>query len=75
MVLQVATFCLSFMFHHFTISGIWLMLFFAQKSNKFWFWSNSLALPKKRFSQAEDTHMVQHFHIQLFANGGTSQNI
>jgi len=51
------------------------MLFFAQKSNKFWFWSNSLALPKKRFSQAEDTHMVQHFHIQLFANGGTSQNI
>jgi len=25
---------------------------------------------QKRFSQADTTHMVQHFPMQLFANGG-----
>jgi len=34
-------FCPCFMFHHFTINGIWLMLFL-HELNTFWYWSNSL---------------------------------
>jgi len=41
-------FCPSFMFHHFIIICIWLMLF-CTNSHKVWYWSNSLASSTETF--------------------------
>ena len=44
------------------------MLFLDELKTRFGFGQTVQLHQKKRFSQADTTHMVQHFTIQLFAN-------
>jgi len=57
------------MFHHFTINCIWLVLFLHELKQVLLL-VKQFSFINKRFSQADTTHMVLHFSIQLFANGG-----
>jgi len=72
MVLQVAKIISpSFMFHHFTINWIWLMLFLHQLKHILVLVKQlTVVSSTETFSQADTTHVVHHFPIQLFANGG-----